>query len=305
MQDVRNAAKAFRKHWLLLLMLAPCIVWFIVFSYVPMVGILLAFKDFKYNLGILRSPWIGLYYFKAFFNYYQSTQLILNTVWVGVIKIVFAFPFPIIFAVMLTEARWKPFKRLTQTISYLPHFLSWVVVASLMFKLLAPNEGLVNMAIRAMGGTGETFWLMEEKYFYSIMFLSGLWKGIGWGSIIYLAAITGIDPTLYEAAEVDGANWFWELVHVTIPGIRLTIGILFILDLGDILRTGFEQNYLLRTPGNMGAADILDIYVLRAGLMQGQFGYATAIGLMQGVVGLLMVIGANYLSRRVTEISLW
>ncbi|MBT3271732.1 MAG: sugar ABC transporter permease [Spirochaetales bacterium] len=286
-------------------MLLPCIVWFVIFSYIPMVGLVLAFKEFKYNMGMLRSPWVGLHYFKAFFSYYQSTHLILNTFWVGFIKIILTFPFPIIFALMLNEVRNNHFKRIAQTISYLPHFLSWVVVASLVQKLLAPNEGLINQLYASLGGDGSTFWLMEEDYFYQIMFMSNLWKSLGWGSIIYLAAIAGIDPTLYEAAEVDGAGWFWKIIYVTISGIRSTIGILFILNLGEILRTGFEQNFLLRTPGNMNAADILDVYVLRTGLMQGQFGYATAIGMLQGLAGLGMVVLANRLARKFTEVSLW
>jgi len=292
-------------HRYLFMMLLPCIAWFVVFSYIPMVGLILAFKEFKYNMGMLRSPWVGLHYFRAFFAYYQSTHLILNTFWVGFIKIVLSFPFPIIFALMLNEVRNRRFKRVAQTISYLPHFLSWVVVASLVQKLLAPNEGLINQLLALLGGDGSTFWLMEERYFYQIMFTSNLWKGLGWGSIIYLAAIAGIDPTLYEAAEVDGANWFWKMIYVTLSEIRSTIGILLILSLGEILRTGFEQNFLLRTPGNMNAADILDVYVLRMGLMQGQFGYATAIGMLQGVAGLIMVVSANYLSRKFTEVSLW
>ena len=293
------------RHRLLFIMLMPCIAWFVIFAYIPMVGLILAFKEFKYNMGMLRSPWVGLHYFKAFFSYYQAPRLILNTFWVGFIKIVISFPFPILFALMLNEIRNNHLKRIAQTVSYLPHFLSWVVVASLVHKLLAPNEGLINQLVAALGGDGSTYWLMEEDYFYQIMFISHLWKGLGWGSIIYLAAIAGIDPTLYEAAEVDGANWFWKIIHVTLSGIRSTIGILFILGLGDILRTGFEQNFLLRTPGNMGAADILDVYVLRTGLMQGQFGYATAVGMLQGVAGLIMVIIANRLSRRFTDVSLW
>lgn len=303
--NARAMGKEIQKHWLLLMMLLPCVAWFVIFAYIPMVGLLLAFKEFKYNMGILRSPWVGLRYFRSFFNFYQSTQLILNTFWVGAIKIIFAFPFPIVFALMLNELRSIRFKRTMQTISYLPHFLSWVVVSAMLFRVLAPDEGILNQLVAALGGKGDTFWLMEEKYFYQIMFLSDLWKGLGWGSIIYLAAIAGIDPTLYEAAEVDGANWFWRLRHITLPGIQSTVGILFILGLGDILRTGYEQNFLLRTPGNMNAADILDTYVIRTGLMQGQFGYATAIGMMQGVVGLILIVAANYLSRKTTEISLW
>ena len=270
-----------------------------------MVGLLLAFKEFKFNMGILKSPWVGFQYFKLFFSYYQSGQLIGNTFIVGFIKIVLCFPFSIILALMLNEIKNKSFKRLTQTISYLPHFISWVVVASLIFKLLAPGDGLINQLVGAFGGSTDTFYMMEEGSFYFVMFLSRIWKGIGWGSIIYLAAIAGIDPLLYEAATIDGANRFKQMIHITLAGILPTIGILFILELGTILRTGFEQNFLLRTPGNMAKADILDTYVVQIGLMQGQYGYATAIGLMQGFAGLIFVVVANKISKKVTDIGLW
>lgn len=286
-------------------MLLPCIVWFIIFNYVPMVGLIVAFKEFKYNMGILRSPWVGLYYFKEFFNYYNTPHLILNTFFVGFLKIVLFFPLPVIFALMLNEVGIRLFKKFAQTISYLPYFLSWVVVSAFVFRVLAPNDGLLNQIIGKLGGNSEIFYMMEKKYFYQIMFLSYLWKNLGWSSIIYLAAISGINPELYEAAEVDGANNFWKVIHVTIPGIRSTIGIIFILSLGDILKTGFEQNFLFRTPGNMDAADILDTYVIRTGLMRGQFGYATAIGMLQGIVGLIFIIIANKLARMYTEVSLW
>ncbi len=288
-------------------MLLPCLIWFVVFAYVPMGGLLLAFKEFKFNAGILHSPWVGLRYFENFFAYPGAWQLVLNTIIVGLIKIVLYFPFPIILALMLNAVRRRGLKSVVQTISYLPHFLSWVVVAAFTFRILSPNDGIANQLLAWLGGSGETFFMMEEKYFYLVMFLTFVWKGIGWGSIIYLAAITNVDPTLYEAAQIDGANKWQQTVHVTLSGIRTTIGILLILDLSGLLSTGYEQNFLLRTAGNSNAADILDVYVLRTGMMQGQYGYATAVGMMQGVIGLLMVLLINKAVAKLTdrEASLW
>lgn len=294
-----------KKHWILYLMLLPCIASFVIFSYIPMSGLLMAFKEFKFNTSIFKSPWVGLRYFEAFFANYQAGQLIKNTFIIGFIKIVLAFPFPIIFALMLNEVRNMKFKKVTQTISYLPHFISWVVVVAVVQRVLAPDTGLINQLKAALGGDGSTFYLMEEQYFYSIMFLSSIWKSVGWNSIIYLAAISGIDPQLYEAARIDGAHKGQEIIHVTLPGIRTTIGILFILGLGGLISSGYEQILLLRTPGNMAVADMLDTYVIRIGLMDGQYGYATAVGLIQGIVGLILVVTANKVSRRYTEVSVW
>ncbi|PYE50171.1 sugar ABC transporter permease [Paenibacillus barcinonensis] len=311
MTEKRKTSSGLKKRLienkLLYIMLAPCLLFFILFSYLPMAGLVMAFKEFKFNEGMFGGPWVGLRYFKLFFSYPEAGQLIWNTFMVGFIKIVLYFPFPIILAIMLHELRSKRFKSVTQTISYLPYFLSWVVVVAFTNKVLAPDSGIFNQLIAALGGDGGTFYLMEGKYFYPIMFLTHLWKNIGWGSIVYLAAIAGIDPTLYEAAEMDGASKWRKIWHITLTGIRPAVGVLFILEIGSLLSTGYEQNFLLRTAGNAEYADILDTYVLRVGMMQGQYGYASAVGLLQGIVGLILVITVNKLVRKYSqnEASLW
>jgi putative aldouronate transport system permease protein len=220
-------------------------------------------------------------------------------------KLFVGLPFPIILALMFNEVKNRRFKGITQSISYLPQFLSWVIVVGLMQRVFAPDTGLLNEAIKYIGGDGSTFFMMESKYFYSLMFSSHLWKTIGWDSIIYFAAIAGINPELYEAAKIDGAKKFNEIWNITLPSIRPTIAILFILSLGNILSAGFDQLYLMRTPGNMSLSDILDTYIIRVGLQDGQYGYATAVGLMQGLIGLVLVVLANRLARRYSDTSLW
>lgn len=302
MKGVMKRIVAYRALYAMVL---PCIAFFIIFSYIPMGGLILAFKDYKFNKGILGSPWAGFKYFETFFSNYQAFELIRNTVVVGLIKVVLEFPFPIILAVMLNELKNERFKRFTQTVSYLPNFLSWVILVTMMQRILAPNTGLLNQMIGLLGGDSSTFFMMKEEAFYPIIFISDLWKNIGWNSIIFLAAITGIDPTLYEAARIDGARKWREIWHITLPSIRPTIGILFIIGLGSLLSSGFDQIYLLRTPGNMALADTLDVYIIRIGLTGGQYGYATAVGLIQGVVSLILVLAANKASSKLTEISIW
>ncbi|MCQ6559457.1 ABC transporter permease [Paenibacillus mendelii] len=292
-------------HRYLYMMLLPCLLFFIIFSYIPMGGLMLAFKDYKFNMGITGSPWIGFVYFERFFNDYQSMNLIKNTLIISGMKLFLYLPFPIILALMFNEIRGKFFRNIAQSISYLPHFLSWVVVVGLVQRVLAPDTGLLNETIANMGGDGSTYFLMEPDYFYQIMFGSHVWKSIGWDSIIYLAAIAGINPDMYEAARMDGASKWREIWHITIPSIMPTILILFILSLGSILSAGFDQLYLLRTPGNMHLSDILDTYIIRVGLQGGQYGYATAVGLMQGLIGFILVVLANRLSRRISDTSVW
>ncbi|MFB9279717.1 ABC transporter permease [Cohnella cellulosilytica] len=301
----RKLWKEVLKHRYLYMMLLPCIVFFVLFNYIPMGGLLLAFKDYKFNKGILGSPWVGLDYFRTFFNSYQSAQLIKNTLIISGMKLFLYLPFPILLALMFNEVRSKWFKNASQSILYLPHFISWVVVVGLVQRILAPDTGLLNQFIFYMGGDGSTFYMMQPGYFYQIMFGSHLWKSIGWDSIIYMAAIAGVNPDMYEAAKIDGAGKFREIRSITLPSIMPTIVILFILSLGNILSAGFDQLYLLRTPGNMELSDILDTYIIRIGLQSGQYGYATAVGMMQGLIGLLLVVGANRISRKVSDTSLW
>jgi len=297
--------KSLKKYWPLYLFLLPGIIYYILLCYVPMTGVVLAFKDYSFKKGIWGSDWCGLKYFKTFFTSYDCGRLIRNTLTVGFIKCILEFPFAIILALMLNEIRSMKFKKVTQTITYLPHFLSSVIIITMIQRILAPNTGVLNQIIALFGGDGSTFFLMKSEYFYQILFGMDIWKNIGWDSIIYLAAIAGVDQELYEAASIDGCSKLKKMWHITLPGIKGTIGILFIMGVGGLLSSGFDQIYLLRTPGNMELADTLDTYVVRVGLTNGQFGYATAIGLIQGIVGLILVVSCNKISKKITEVSLW
>lgn len=292
------------KHRHIYLFLLPAIIWYLVFHYAPMYGILLAFKDYRYNLGITKSPWVGLKYFKSFLSDPMFFKVISNTLKISILKIIFGFPAPIILALMLNEVRNQTFKRTIQTVSYMPHFVSWVVVITLMSKFLSPTNGLIN-DIRTQRGLEPIFFMGEPKLFYPLVVGSDIWKGVGWGSIVYLAAITNINPELYEAAAIEGAGRWKQTIHITLPGIRTTIGLLFIMRVGGIMGAGFEQILLMQTPPVYDISEILDTYVLMRGLRMNQFGYATAIGLFSSTISLLLVITANNLSRKYAEISLW
>lgn len=292
-------------YWSLYVMLLPAIIYYILICYVPMAGNVLAFKEYSFKKGIWGSDFVGLRYFESFFKSYDALRLIKNTLTVGFIKCILEFPFAIILALLLNELKNMKFKKASQTITYLPHFLSSVIIVTMIQRLLAPNNGVINQIIAGLGGDGSTFFLMDAKYFLGILFSMDLWRNIGWDSIIYLAAISSVDTSLYEAAQMDGCGKLKRMWHITLPGIRGTIGLLFIMGVGGLLSSGFEQIYLLRTPGNMQLADTLDTYVVRVGLQGGQFGYATAIGLIQGLVGLVLVIGTNKICKKLTEVSLW
>lgn len=300
-----SLGKRILKFWPLYVMLIPCIVYYALICYVPMAGSVIAFKDYSFSKGIWGSPWIGFRYFKTFFESYDCLRLLRNTLTVGFIKCILEFPFAIILALLLNEIKNMKFKKVSQTITYLPHFLSSVIIVTMLQRILAPSNGVLNQIISSMGGSGDTFFLMEAKYFFQILFSMDLWRNIGWDSIIYLAAISSVDTELYEASEMDGCGKLKKMWHITLPGIRGTIGLLFIMGVGGLLSSGFEQIYLLRTPGNMQFADTLDTYVVRVGLQGGQFGYATAIGLIQGVVGLILVLFSNKICKKLTEVSLW
>lgn len=301
----QSLKKRLIRFWPLYVMLIPCVIYYALICYVPMAGSVLAFKDYSFKKGIWGSPWVGLLYFKTFFTNYDAPRLILNTLKIGMIKCILEFPFAIILALLLNELRNMKFKKVSQTITYLPHFLSSVIIVTMLQRILAPNTGVLNQAIAALGGDGSKFFLMEADYFYRILFSMDLWRNIGWDSIIYLAAISSVDLALYEAAEMDGCGKLKKMWHITLPSIRGTIGLLFIMGIGGLLSSGVEQIWLLRTPGNMSLADTLDVYVVRVGLQGGQFGYATAIGLIQGVVGLILVVVCNKICKKLTEVGLW
>lgn len=286
--------------------LLPAIIWYAIFCYYPMYGVLIAFKNFKFNLGILGSEWVGLRYFRNFLGDQYFWNIVKNTLLISVLKLICGFPAPIILALFINEMRNQRYKKLVQTLSYLPHFVSWVVVVALLTKLLSPNNGAINELRQSLNPNATpVFYLGEPGWFYPIVVLSDIWKNIGWGSIIYLAALTGIDPEQYEAAELDGANRWQKMGHITLPGIYPTIGILMILSLSGILNAGFDQIYLIQKPSTLHLSEVLDTYVLKRGLQQGQFSYSTAVGIFRSVISMILIVSVNAMSRKFSDVSLW
>jgi len=290
--------KSYKRYKYMFFLLAPALIWYLLFSYAPLYGIQLAFKDFIINQGISGSPWIGLKYFDDMINGAQDFHLIIrNTVVLSLYHIIFGFPAPIILALMLNEVRHSFFKRFTQTLSYLPHFLSWVVVAGFMFTVLSPSSGVVNKMIEFFGFE-PIYFVGNPDYFRFTLVVTAIWKEIGWGAIIYLAAMGGINPQMYEAAVVDGAGRFKQLLYITLPSLLPVITIMFILRIGSVLDAGFDQVFNMYTPATYSVADILDTYVYRIGIEQMQFGFATAVGLFKNVIAFALVLLTNYLVKR-------
>lgn len=293
-----------KKHRVLYLFMVPLVVWLLIFCYAPMAGIVLAFKNYRFDMGIFGSPWAGLKHFKAFMASPEFWITIRNTLIISSLKIVFCFPAPIILALLLNEVRAPKYKSLIQTMSYLPNFVSWAVVVSLLTAIFTPYGGIFNDVRKAMGL--EAIFVMGEKNaFYPLVVLSDMWKGVGWGSIVYLSAITGVDQGLYEAATIDGANRWQCTWHITLPGISTTIGIMFIMAIGGILNAGYDQILLLQQPANNQISQILDTYILQTGIRYGKFEYATAIGLFKSVFSMVLVVVTNYLTQKYAEIGLW
>lgn len=288
----------------LLLLFLPCLIYYIVFKYAPMFGIVISFKNYNLYKGVWESPWVGLKYYQMFFENPDFWNLLRNTFLLGVYKLFFGFPAPIILALMINEVKNAMFKRFVQTVSYLPHFISNVVVASMVIMFLSPSSGIVNHVLQALGMDPVNF-MIKAELFRPIYVISEIWQHVGWETIIYLAALTSIDPQLYEAAEMDGAGRWKRVFHVTLPGIAPAIVILFIMNIGKVLEIGFEKVFLLYNPAIYETADIISTYVYRTGLSQGNYSYATAIDLFGGIVSLIFVYSANYLSRKVGETSLW
>lgn len=289
----------------LLLLLVPGLAYYIIFHYGPMYGVIIAFKNFKGGTSsILSAPWVGLKWFNEFFGSYYFTRLLSNTLLISLYNLIFGFPIPILFALTLHEMRNRRYKRLVQTISYLPHFISVVVIVGMMQTILDANDGVVNHLIRSAGGNAINF-MGTPKWFRPLYIGSGVWESFGWNSIIYLAALTNIDPALYEAARIDGANRWQQTVHVSLPGILPTLVILLIMQLGRTMSVGYEKIILMYTPATYDVADVISTYVYRRGIVSGQFSFATAVGLFNSVVNMVLLITVNTVSRRVSQISLW
>lgn len=285
-------------------LLAPVLLFYVLFRYVPMFGIIVSFKDYNLFTGVWQSDWVGLKYYRMFFANPDAFVIIKNTFLLGLYKLVFGFPAPIVLALLLNEIRMKRFKRFVQTVSYMPHFLSAVVVSGIMIMMLSPSTGFINHMIEQLGFEPISF-LQKASWFRTVYVTSEVWQEIGWGSIIYLAALTTIDPQLYEASRIDGAGRWKQTVHVTLPGIAPAIVILFILQIGKVLELGFEKVFLISNPATYETSDIIATYVYRMGIMQANFSYAAAIDLFMGIIGLIFVYSANQVSRKFGETSLW
>lgn len=287
------------------MLLLPGLLYFIIYRYLPMAGLVIAFKDFNFSQGIFGSPWIGIRNFKFIFTQnYAFYSLLANTLLINFYKLIFGFPVPIIIALMLNEIRNARLKKFMQSSVYLPYFVSWVIFGGIVMQLLSPTDGIVNEAIKLFGGQ-PIFFMTDPKWFRSTIVFSDIWKTAGWNSILYLAAITGVDETLYDAAYIDGANKLQLIWHVTLPGISDTIAVLLLLNIGVILNVGFEQMYVMYSPAVYNVGDILSTYVYRVGIGQARFSMATAIGLFQSFIGFVLICTSNFILKRTTGKSLW
>lgn len=292
-----------RSPWLYL-MLLPGIAYFAIFKYAPMYGITISFQDYLPFLGMSDSPWVGFKHFERLFSGPDFGRLMSNTLILAFLNVVIAFPAPIIVALMLNELRHQLLKKFIQTAIYVPHFLSWAIVSGLTYLLFALDTGPITVVFNELFG-GRVNFLADPDWFRPLIITQTLWKSTGWGTIIYLAALAGVDKQLYEAAMIDGAGRFQQLRHVTIPAIIPTVIIMLILSIGNFLDTGFEQIYMLTNSMNREVADVFDTYVYFMGISNGAYSYSTAIGLFKGVVGLILILGANWLARRFTQSSLF
>ncbi|WP_284645132.1 ABC transporter permease [Paenibacillus silviterrae] len=293
----RTLWKRIWKYKVLYLLLVPELIYFIVFKYVPMAGIIVAFKQYNLTLGFFESPWVGLDNFKTFINGVYFKDILLNTILISFYKLAFGFSAPIVLALMLNEVQINWLKRTVQTITYLPHFISWVIAYGLMVALFAPGSGLVN-ALLKQGGMESVSFLTDPDWARFMIVASDIWKEVGWGAILYMAALTGIDPSLYEASRIDGAGKWRQLWHITLPGIRNVIIILLILRMGSILDAGFDQIFIFTNSFNQEKADIIDTWVYRQGIERMQIGLAAAVGVFKSVIATVLVVLSNQLAKR-------
>ncbi len=295
--------KNFLKSWQLYTFLLPALTFFIIFHYIPMYGVQIAFKDFFATMGINGSPWVGFEHFERFFNSYYFWRLLKNTLIISLYQLCL-FPLPVIFALMLNELRNGAFKKWTQTLTYAPHFISVVVVVGMIIAFLDPTTGIVNHLIEKLGGSSVQF-LTSPDWFRHIYVWSGEWQGLGWGSIIYLAALAGVNPELLEAAKVDGATRLQRIIHINIPAILPTIVILFILNIGKFMSVGFEKVLLLQNSLNSETSDIIQTFVYETGLLEGQYSFAAAVSLFDSVINIILLVTVNQIAKKVSDNSLW
>ena len=299
-----NVLIEINKSKYLLMLAAPTVLYYLVFHYFPLYGIIIAFKDFTPGLGIWGSTWVGFEHFVRFFDSVYFWRLISNTLIISIYTIIFGFPIPIIFALLLNEMKSEKYKRVVQTISYMPHFISLVVVVGIMVNFLSLNDGIVNVMLTKFGMTQVSF-MTESSWFRFLYVASEIWQQFGWNSIIYLAAMSSIDPTYYEAATIDGASRFDKMMKITLPSIMPTIVMLLIMRMGGLMSVGFAKIILMYSPATYDVADVISTYTYRTGIVGGNFSFGSAIGLFNAVINFIMLVGVNKLSRKINDIGIW
>lgn len=302
---LKNTWKKLKKTKYLQLMIIPGIIYFIIFHYIPMYGIIIAFKDYNMKLGILGSRWVGFENFVRFFNHPHFFRLVRNTFLLNLYNLIWSFPAPIILALFLNEVRNLTYKKIVQTVSYLPHFISTVSVVGIIFMLLSPQGGLVNNVLGKLFNIEPIYFVAEPKWFRTIFIVSGIWQNVGWDAIIYIAALTAINYELYEAATIDGASRFKQMLHISIPGILPTISIMLILRIGGMMSSNTDKVLLLQLPITYEVSDVIGTYVYRRGLVMSEYSFSTAVDLFNNVINIILLVIANTVSRKVSENSLW
>lgn len=300
----KRLLKNIKRDKALLLIILPVVLHYLVFVYYPMYGNIIAFKKYSAVKGIMGSEWVGLRYFKQFFNSPYFTRVLRNTLLISVYSILWGFPIPILFALMTNDLKHGVYKRVVQAVSYIPYFISTVIICGMLVNFLSPSSGIVNSVIQALGGEPINF-LMEPKWFRTVFIASGIWQGFGWSAIVYLAALTGVSQELYEAARVDGASKLQQVIHVSIPCILPTVIVTFIMQIGTLMSVGYEKIILLYNPVTLDVADVISSYTYRTGLVEGNYSFGSAVGLFNSAINLILVIFANRLSRKISEVSLW
>ncbi|MBB6022485.1 putative aldouronate transport system permease protein [Paenibacillus sp. JGP012] len=296
--------RSLKKHWELYLLVLPPVLYLLIFKYIPMVGVQIAFKDFSVVKGIWGSPWVGFKHFEAFFESPNFWLLIKNTIGISFYSLLAGFPIPILLALALNEIRTGYFKKTVQMVTYAPHFISTVVMVSIIILMLSPHVGVVDKLFSMLGFPMTNFMGIPE-YFKSIYVWSGVWQGMGYSSIIYIAALAGVDPSLYEAAKMDGASRLRKIWHIDLPTLVPVTVIMLILSLGSIMGVGFEKIYLMQNPLNTSASEVISTYVYKVGLIGANFSFSSAVGLFNSVINLILLIIVNSISRKVSENSLW
>jgi len=292
------------KHRYLFALFLPAILYYGIFCYAPLYGIQIAFKNFIFRLGIMKSPWVGFENFAMLFEMGSFRQVFRNTVIISFLKLIFGFPAPIIFALLLNEMRALRYKKAVQTISYLPHFVSWVILGGIFMQFLSPSTGPINVILKSLD-LKPIYFLADRNWFRPVLVLTSIWKGVGWGSIIYLASLSGIDPGLYEAAEIDGAGRLRKMISITLPSMIPVITIMFIFSIGGIVRDDFDQIFNLYNPAVYSVGDVLGTYTYRVGLVEMKYSFSTAVGLFTNIISFVLIVMTNTITKRLNEYGLW